>query len=178
MDAVVVGIGTVLADNPALTARAGGVPRQPLRVVVDSEARTPIDAQVLDGAADTLIAVAVDAPEGRRDALRAAGADVVGLPRSSSGLDLAALLDALQAKERHLLLVEGGATLSAGFLRAGLVDRVVGYLAPALLGEGLPLVSGLGITTIGAAMRLVLGDVTAVGGDVRIVADFQHSGGN
>jgi diaminohydroxyphosphoribosylaminopyrimidine deaminase/5-amino-6-(5-phosphoribosylamino)uracil reductase len=148
-------------------------------VVVDSDARTPLDAQVLDDAADTLIATADDAPLDRREALRAAGAEVVSLPRAMAGLDLAALLDALYSHECYLVLVEGGATLAGGFFRSGLVNRVVGYVAPALLGDGTPIVDGLGIASIADASRLELVDVVAVGNDVRITADVStHDGGN
>ncbi|HEX3706026.1 MAG TPA: bifunctional diaminohydroxyphosphoribosylaminopyrimidine deaminase/5-amino-6-(5-phosphoribosylamino)uracil reductase RibD [Mycobacteriales bacterium] len=177
-DAVVVGIGTVLADDPALTARGPAVARQPLRVVVDSDARTPTGAKVLDDAAKTLIAVAVDAPGGRREALRAAGAELVELPRSSSGVDLQGLLDELRVRERHLVLLEGGATLAAGFLQRERVDRVVAYIAPALLGEGAPVVGAFGVSTITDAARLELRGVSALGDDVRIVADVRRGGGN
>jgi diaminohydroxyphosphoribosylaminopyrimidine deaminase/5-amino-6-(5-phosphoribosylamino)uracil reductase len=174
-DAVIVGIGTVLADDPALTVRELDIGRQPLRVVVDTEARTPTGAQVLDGAAPTLVAVAVDAPPERVSALRASAADVLELPRGESGLDLAALLAVLHARERYLLLLEGGAGLAAGFLRAGLVDRVVAYLAPALLGAGTPVVGEFGPSTLDDALRLEPKGVTYLEPDVRIVATVERA---
>jgi diaminohydroxyphosphoribosylaminopyrimidine deaminase/5-amino-6-(5-phosphoribosylamino)uracil reductase len=170
-DAIVVGIGTVLADDPALTVRGIDVGRQPLRVVVDSQARTPTNSKVLDGAADTLIAVSSDSPADRRTALTDAGAEVVELPANDRGVDLAALVTVLHGRERHLLLVEGGATLASGFVVQGLLDRVVGYLAPALLGGGTSVLEAFGATTLGEAKRLLLREAVAIGGDVRIVAD-------
>lgn len=176
-DAVVVGIGTVLADDPALTARQADVGRQPLRVVVDSDARTPLSAQVLDNAAQTLVAVAVDAPADRVAALRATAAEVVELPRGTDGVELRALLSALYQRERLLVLVEGGARLAAGFLAAGLVDRVVAYIAPALLGAGTPVIGDFGAATIEAALRLEPRDLTYIDGDVRVVATVDRGGG-
>jgi diaminohydroxyphosphoribosylaminopyrimidine deaminase/5-amino-6-(5-phosphoribosylamino)uracil reductase len=170
-DAVVVGVGTVLADDPALTVRGMDVGRQPLRVVVDSRARTPLGSKLLDGAADTLIAVSTDAPAEGCAALRDAGAEVVELPQAGGGLDLAALLAALQGRERHLVLVEGGATLATGFMAQRLVDRVVGYIAPALIGAGTALLADFGVMTLADAPRLLLREASAIGTDVRIVAD-------
>jgi diaminohydroxyphosphoribosylaminopyrimidine deaminase/5-amino-6-(5-phosphoribosylamino)uracil reductase len=174
-DAVIVGIGTVLADDPALTVRELDIGRQPLRVVVDTDARTPVGAQVLDRAAPTLFAVAADAAPDRVAALRDRGADVVELPRGDTGVDLDALLAALHARERYLLLLEGGAGLAAGFLRAGLVDRVVAYLAPALLGAGLPVVGDFAVATIDHALRMQPTGVTYLDPDVRITATVERT---
>lgn len=169
-DAVVVGIGTVLADDTWLTVRDCPAPRQPLRVVVDGKARTPLSARILDDAAPTLVAVGTDADPTRSKALRDAGADVVELPRRGGRLDLGALLAHLHDREALQLLVEGGATLAGSFVRDRLVDRVVGYHAPALLGAGPPVLGDAGVTTIAAALRLTLRSVDRVGDDVRIDA--------
>ncbi|HVV76933.1 MAG TPA: bifunctional diaminohydroxyphosphoribosylaminopyrimidine deaminase/5-amino-6-(5-phosphoribosylamino)uracil reductase RibD [Mycobacteriales bacterium] len=176
-DAVVVGIGTVLADDPALTVREVDVGRQPLRVVVDSDARTPLGAKVLDEVAPTLIAVAGDAPADRVAALRGTAAEVVELPRTSAGVDLGALMGCLFEQERRLLVLEGGATLATGFLRAGLVDRVIAYIAPALLGAGSSVVGDFGVATIDRAVRLMPKDLTYLDGDVRIVATVEKAEG-
>jgi diaminohydroxyphosphoribosylaminopyrimidine deaminase/5-amino-6-(5-phosphoribosylamino)uracil reductase len=175
-DAVIVGIGTVLADDASLTVRDWPAARQPARVVVDTDARTPIGSKVLDGAALTLIAVAVDAPAERIAALRAAGAAVIPLPRDVGGLDLLALLAALRDREIYVSLLESGPTLAASFISGGLVDRVVGYHAPMLLGAGLPLVADLGVTALDAATRWQLSEVASLGGDVRIVARIPAGG--
>ena len=169
-DAVVVGIGTVLADDPQLTVRDLDAVRQPTRVVVDGAARTPVSARVLDDVAPTLVAVGHDADPERVKALRATSAEVVELPRREGRLDLAALLAELFERELLLLLLEGGATLAGSFVRDRLVDRVVGYYAPAVLGAGPPVLGAAGVSTIGDAVRLDVDDVSLVGSDVRIDA--------
>jgi diaminohydroxyphosphoribosylaminopyrimidine deaminase/5-amino-6-(5-phosphoribosylamino)uracil reductase len=169
-DAVVVGIRTVLADDTVLTVRDWPTQRQPLRVVVDGAARTPPSARILDDSAPTLIAVGEDAPDGRVETLRGAGAEVVRLPRREARVDLGALLAALHEREALIVLVEGGMTLAASFIRERLVDRVVGYHAPVLLGAGPPVLGDVGIDTLAAAQRLWVESVTPVGDDVRLVA--------
>lgn len=169
-DAVVVGIGTVLADDPQLTVRDEVAARQPLRVVVDGSGRTPLSARVLDDAAPTLVAVGADADPERVKALRSSSADVVELPRREGRIDLGALLVELFERDALLLLLEGGATLAGSFVRDRLVDRVVGYYAPALLGAGPPVLGAAGVTTIGEAVRLDVDNVTRIGADVRIDA--------
>jgi diaminohydroxyphosphoribosylaminopyrimidine deaminase / 5-amino-6-(5-phosphoribosylamino)uracil reductase len=175
-DAVVVGIGTVLADDASLTVREWPVQRQPLRVVVDGKARTPLSATVLDGAAPTLVAVGVDADARRVAALRDTGADVVTLPRTDGRLELTALLAELFAREALIVLLEGGATLAGSFVRDRLVDRVAGYHAPALLGAGPPVLADAGIATISDTLRLTVDDVSRVGDDVRVLASWQRAG--
>jgi diaminohydroxyphosphoribosylaminopyrimidine deaminase / 5-amino-6-(5-phosphoribosylamino)uracil reductase len=169
-DAVIVGIRTVLADDTALTVRDWPTQRQPLRVVVDGAARTPPSAKILDDAARTLIAVGEDAPEGRVETLRRAGAELLRLPRREGRVDLGALLAALHERQALIVLVEGGMTLAASFVRERLVDRVVGYHAPVLLGAGPPVLGDVGIHTLAAAQRLWVESVTPVGEDVRLVA--------
>ncbi|NUS84134.1 MAG: bifunctional diaminohydroxyphosphoribosylaminopyrimidine deaminase/5-amino-6-(5-phosphoribosylamino)uracil reductase RibD [Streptomyces sp.] len=166
-DAVLVGSGTLRADDPHLAVRGQGGARQPLRVVLDSKATIAPDARVLDGTAPTLVAVAEDAP-----AVRPAGAETVRLPRAASGpgLDIPALLSELHGRGVRSVLLEGGPTLAGAFLAARAVDKVVGYLAPALLGAGAPALADAGITTITRALRLELTDVTRLGPDLRITA--------
>jgi diaminohydroxyphosphoribosylaminopyrimidine deaminase/5-amino-6-(5-phosphoribosylamino)uracil reductase len=146
VDAILAGSGTVLADDPQLTARdAAGNPldRQPLRVVLDRAHRVPRTARVFDGAAETL---ALDAPD----------------PKS--------VLAVLAERGVVSVLIEGGPTVAGAFAAAGLIDRVVGYLAPALLGAGPAALGDAGIHTIGEALRLRLDDVTQLGADLRITA--------
>jgi diaminohydroxyphosphoribosylaminopyrimidine deaminase / 5-amino-6-(5-phosphoribosylamino)uracil reductase len=157
VDAVLAGIGTVLADDPRLTARNlrdGTLAiRQPLRVVVDSAGRTPPGARVRDGAARTWLATADEVgcgPDGR--------------------VDLRALLSALYERGVRAALLEGGPTLAGAFLAAGLVDKVIGYVAPKLLGAGAPALSGAGVSTIAEAIHLEFIDVTRVGPDLRFTA--------
>ncbi|WP_059008717.1 bifunctional diaminohydroxyphosphoribosylaminopyrimidine deaminase/5-amino-6-(5-phosphoribosylamino)uracil reductase RibD [Streptomyces specialis] len=171
-DAVLVGSGTARTDDPHLAVR--GIPdaRPPLRVVADTEATAVAPgARVLDGAAPTLVAVAADVPA-ERTAHLTGRAEVVRLPRAAhgSGLDIAALLAALHAREVRSVLLEGGPTLAGAFAAAGAVDEVTGYLAPALLGDGPQALAGAGITTIADALRLRVTDVTRIGPDLRITA--------
>ena len=175
-DAVVVGIGTVLADDTKLTVRDWPTNRQPWRVVVDGKARTPTSAGILDDTAPTLIAVGVDADAQRVKSLRDTGAEVVELPRRDGRVELSALLATLFEREALQLLLEGGATLAGSFVRQHLVDRVVGYHAPALLGAGPPVLAGAGVTTISDAVRLTFDDVARVGSDVRLVARMNRDG--
>jgi diaminohydroxyphosphoribosylaminopyrimidine deaminase/5-amino-6-(5-phosphoribosylamino)uracil reductase len=129
-------------------------------VVVDAGGKTPRDARVLDSTGRTLVAT-VGAPYDEEHGLV--------LPAGPDGrVDLAALLRALHEREVVSVLLEGGPTLAASFLRAGLVDRVVGYVAPALLGAGPAALGDAGIGTIADALRLRLDDVTRVGEDVRL----------
>lgn len=153
-DAVVVGSGTAVTDDPQLTVRdADGrdAARQPLRVVVDRRGRLPQDARVLDGAAPTLVS-------------RAAGP--------------AELLAELFDRDVRRVLLEGGPTLAAAFLRADLVDEAVVHLAPKLLGAGPGLVGDLGISAITGALQFETVEVTLVGGDVQLrLRPTRHTGG-
>jgi diaminohydroxyphosphoribosylaminopyrimidine deaminase/5-amino-6-(5-phosphoribosylamino)uracil reductase len=149
--AVLVGTGTVLADDPSLTVRNSDgelTGRQPLRVVMGHRPLPP-DARVLDGSAPTL------------------------LLRESDPLTV---LHELWQREIRQVWLEGGPTLAAAFVRAGLVDEVIAYLAPVLLGDGTSAVGGLGITTMDAALRLNPYDVTTLGPDVRVRATLVSPG--
>jgi len=143
VDAVLVGTGTALADDPSLTVRADDgtlATRQPVRVVMGSRP-IPADAALRNGAAPLLV-----------------------YPRQ----DPREVLADLAARGVQHVLLEGGPTLAAAFVRAGLVDRVRWYLAPALLGAGAPAVGDLGVPTIGAAIRLRVRGIAQVGADVRV----------
>ncbi len=136
-DAVVVGIGTVLADDPRLTVRHPGLPaKEPLRVVVDSRLRTPPDARVVRAGdpSRTVVACVTPAPPGPAARLRQAGVRVLELPGDAGRVDLRALLDALRAIDVIAVLVEGGGELGGALVEAGLVDRVAFFVAPRLLG--------------------------------------------
>ncbi|GAA2665418.1 bifunctional diaminohydroxyphosphoribosylaminopyrimidine deaminase/5-amino-6-(5-phosphoribosylamino)uracil reductase RibD [Streptomyces lunalinharesii] len=175
-DAVIVGSGTARVDDPQLGARVSGLAddavSQPLRVVVDSSASAvKAGARVLDGTAPTLIAVAEDADAAHLEGL----APLVRLPRAPGrGLSIPALLQALQARDVRSVLLEGGPTLAGAFLAAGAVDKVVGYLAPVLLGAGPSVVGDVGITTLTQALRLDVTDTDRLGPDLRITATVSH----
>ncbi|MBA6436339.1 bifunctional diaminohydroxyphosphoribosylaminopyrimidine deaminase/5-amino-6-(5-phosphoribosylamino)uracil reductase RibD [Streptomyces sp. GMR22] len=167
-DAVVVGSGTLRADDPHLAVRDREGATQPLRVVVDTAATIKPGARVLDDAAPTLIAVAEDA--GIAHLPRRPGVETVRLPRAETGLRIPALLAELHGRGVRSVLLEGGPTLAGAFLAAGAVDKVVGYLAPVLLGAGPAALADAGITTIAQALRLETADVTRLGPDLRVTA--------
>ena len=141
VDAVLIGVGTVLADDPSLTARTG--PRleklalqQPLRIVVDSRLRTPVKAQVLaqQDKAKTIIVATAAAPAARRSALQKKGIEILTLPALQGRVSLSPLLRELGRRGIMSLLVEGGGEVNAAMLKAKLVDHVRLYMAPLLLG--------------------------------------------
>jgi diaminohydroxyphosphoribosylaminopyrimidine deaminase/5-amino-6-(5-phosphoribosylamino)uracil reductase len=175
-DATVVGSGTQQADDPNLAVRGNDDPRldlssveakgQPYRVIVDTAARTPATAKVLDPSAPTIIAVAPDADASHLDGL----AEVIRVPRSDAGLDIAALLSALYAKDIKAVFLEGGPTLAGSFIAGRYIDRVINYIAPALLGEGKSGLMYAGIGTMAEIFRLELLHVGLSGSDVRLVA--------
>jgi riboflavin-specific deaminase-like protein len=171
-DAILVGVGTVLQDNPRLTVRLDPPPpgaRDPLRVVVDSALRTPLAANVLAGGAagGTLLAVTARAPAGRCDAARALGATVLALPADGAGrVDLAALLAALRERGVGSLLVEGGAGVITALLRARLVDRLAVCVAPKILGAGIKAIGDLGIVDLAQSLLLSELRATPYGADL------------
>lgn len=168
-DAVLVGIGTVLKDDPSLTTRLPEGGRDPVRVILDSSARMPLAARVLsqDSEAPTLVATTEVAPAERLAALRQAGAEVLVCGRGPQvNLDL--LLAELAAREIVSVLVEGGSTVNASFLLQGLVDKVVWFIAPRIIGgrEALGPVGGSGIRHLARAIRLTETVVKQLGADL------------
>jgi len=175
-DAVLVGIGTVLADDPELTVRhVRG--RDPLRVVLDSALRTPLDAKLVRhrSAAPTLLLHAPDAPAANRAALSSLpGVELAEIPRGVGGaLDIEAALRELARRDCVRVLVEGGARLHGALLDARLVDRVAVFVAPVLLGDGdaVPLARGRGIDAMADALRLRDVSITRLGDDVLFEGD-------
>lgn len=173
--AVLTGIGTVLEDDPMLDVRAVPITRQPHVVVVDSRLETPPEARLLGPAAQGLprqvwIYTAVDDPA-RRAALQAQGAQVVLLPNESGKVNLRAMLQDLARREVNTVHLEAGEKLNGSFLREGLVDECLLYLAPKLLGQGAGL-SNLGpLTALSEGVSLTLRDVAPVGEDLRLIAE-------
>jgi diaminohydroxyphosphoribosylaminopyrimidine deaminase/5-amino-6-(5-phosphoribosylamino)uracil reductase len=174
-DAILVGVGTVLADDPRLTVRHPELPpKEPLRVVADSRLRTPPDARVVRGGdpARAVLACVAPAPAGPLASLRARGARVLELPEDGGRVDLRALLEALRAMDVLAVLVEGGGELGGALLDAGLVDRVAFFVAPRLLG-GREAPGPLGGRGRGLKDALALTNVTMrrVGGDLLVEGD-------
>ena len=177
---IMVGIGTVLADDPELTSR---IPDQetksPLRVVVDSSSRTPLTSKLVRSAREipTLIAVAAQAPAERIAALEEAGCEVfVSQVAEHDRVDLLALL-AYLGKEKSIdsVIVEGGATLLWSFFAEGLVDRVQAYIAPKVFGgAGAPSpVQGLGVETPASAIQCSTPTITRLGQDILLECEVQ-----
>lgn len=172
-DAIVVGAGTALADDPSLTARGPHPPaRRALRVLVDGRGRVPPGGRLFTGPAPTLVATTDLAPEGRREAWRRAGAEVVTYEAAGGRVPLAALLADLGKRDAQLVLLEGGPTLAWSTVREGLVDKLVLYLAPLLVGgSGAPgVLGGEGVPTIGDGLPVQVRDVRWVGTDLRVEA--------
>ena len=171
-DAIMVGSGTVQRDDPQLTARDGTEPRprQPLRVVVDSKARTSPQARMFREPGQTLIAVTEVAVAASRRALEEAGAQVIALPAAEGLVDLRALLKELGGREIANVLVEGGGELLGSLFSQGLVDKVVAFLAPVIIGgtEAPTPVGGPGIEQMAQALRLRDVEVERLGDDLLV----------
>ncbi|NMM82091.1 riboflavin biosynthesis protein RibD [Acidovorax sp. SRB_14] len=167
--AVLTGIGTVLEDNPRLDVREWDTPRQPHLVVVDSQLLTPPDAQLFIAGRACYIYAAIQS-DAKKSALEARGATVVTVPGPHGKVDLPAMLRDLAQRGVNELHVEAGHKLNGSLLREGLVDELLVYLAPTLLG------SGLGMAHIGPLQALAQGqaleftDVERVGPDLRVLA--------
>lgn len=170
-DAVCAGVGTVIADDPRLTVRGVSGGRRPLRVVVDSAARTPSSAQVVSSDAPTVIFTAAADAEPAVTALKEAGVEVVNAPGEQGTVDLQEMLRILGDRGIVSLLLEGGATLAGAFAGGGLIDRYVFYLAPKLLGaSGAGALNGWVADAISDAAGLVISEVKRIGPDLRIIA--------
>ena len=169
-DGIMVGIGTVLADNPSLTTRLDSGGRNPIRIIVDSSARTPIDANVvIDRQSRTIIAVTERAPRDRIDALRDRGVEII-TAGSEERVDLRQLLKELAVREITSVMVEGGGTLNFSLLKAGLVDKLNAFIAPKVLGgrNALTGVEGEGFSTLREAIELAEVSTEMIGGDILI----------
>ncbi len=178
--AVLTGIGTVVQDDPSLTVRAAEFAlesprwpqqaRQPVRVILDTALKTPVQAKLLKQAGDTLIFTAAD-NEPAAHALREAGAQIIQVPATGVGLDLAAVLRELGQREINEVLVEAGATLSGALWAAGLVDELILYLAPVLMGDAARGLLHLpGLDTMAQRNALYITDIRKIGADWRITA--------
>jgi diaminohydroxyphosphoribosylaminopyrimidine deaminase/5-amino-6-(5-phosphoribosylamino)uracil reductase len=168
-DAILVGIGTALADDPRLTCRVmQGV--DPVPVVLDTELRLPTDAKLLTGARAAVVICADDAPE------RRLSADIVRVPRSSvgSGVDIGAALSVLAGRGLHRVLVEGGGQVHRSLLDARLVDTLHVYVGSVVVPGGLPWLAGPPLGNLDDALRLGAPEVTSLGDDVRLTYQLAH----
>lgn len=168
--AILTGAGTVLADNPSLTVRDIDIGRQPLRVILDGYLSMRPEAKLLKLPGKTLVVTAVD-DDADAEPLLAAGAEVLVLPEGPGKVSLKGLMQDLAEREVNELLVEAGATLCGALLDAGLVDELVVYLAPQLLGSGARGMFNIpDLAVMQDRVELEIDDVRAVGKDWRIVA--------
>ena len=177
-DAVVVGIGTALADDPQLDARIPGVARQPRRVVFDSEGRLPLSSQLVRGAPALPLTVVVGRAASRlqTDALEAAGADVIVATGENEPARVRSALDQLGAADVTSILLEGGPKLAGAFLDAGELDELRLFLAPVVLGgsNARDPLEGEGVERIAEATRALAFEVERIADDVLISARLRE----
>ena len=168
VDAVMVGVGTVLADDPSLTVRRVHG-KNPIRIVIDREAKIPPDARVMDRSAETIVAVSKMAKREKLEKLRAAGAEVV--LGGENEVDLRELLGELHSRGVRKLLLEGGSGLNWEMIRRGLVDEVQVAVAPCIVGgeKAKSLVGGAGFKNVGGGVKLKLSKVGRVGSDLLLI---------
>jgi diaminohydroxyphosphoribosylaminopyrimidine deaminase / 5-amino-6-(5-phosphoribosylamino)uracil reductase len=177
-DAVAVGIGTALADDPLLTARTEVAERQPVRVVFDSRARLPLDSALVGSLdeAPLIVVCAPEAPSAARDSLERAGAEVIVAPGRDPQARLVAALDELGRREIQDLLVEGGPMLAGSLFDAGEIDQLNLFLAPVLIGAGgaRALLEGEGVNRIADGLRPIALTRREVGEDLLVSARLRE----
>ncbi|HUN92961.1 MAG TPA: bifunctional diaminohydroxyphosphoribosylaminopyrimidine deaminase/5-amino-6-(5-phosphoribosylamino)uracil reductase RibD [Burkholderiaceae bacterium] len=169
--AVLTGIGTVRADNPRLNVRLVETSRQPIKVLLDSRLDVDPAARLFDGT-PVLVACAVE-PGARLGPLRDKGAEVIVLPDEHGKVDLTALMRELGRRGCNEIHVEAGFKLNGSLVSAGLVDELLVYLAPLLVGEAQGMVHLPALSDLGQARRLAFREVTQVGEDIRVLARWQ-----
>lgn len=172
--AILTGIGTVLSDDPSLTVRDIDIGRQPLRVVLDTKLRMPVSARMLGLPGKTLV-VAGD-PALSSSVLQTKGAEVLNMPCVGDEIDLQSLLEQLAKREVNELLVEAGATLCGALLKAGLVDELIVYLAPHILGNrARGMFNFPELADMAGRIAFQIQDIRAVGKDWRMIATVNNS---
>ncbi len=173
--AVLTGIGTVLEDNPRLDVRGHDTPRQPHLVIVDSRLETPLSARLFetlgqgDQARQIWIYTATEGAAGQRTALQKQGATVIDMPGPGGKVDLAAMLQDLARREINELHVEAGHKLNGSFIREGLIDEFLVYMAPQLLGPGQGMANLPALTTLSGSVKLAFHAVERIGPDLRLL---------
>ncbi len=172
--AILTGIGTVLADDPALDVRLVETARQPVRCVVDARLDTPPTARLFDSPSPVVLFTA-STDTARRAALQARGAEIVEVAQQDGRIDLAAVLDALAARHVNEIHVEAGARLNGALLRTGRVDELLLYMAPTLLGAGRGMADIGTLASLDDGIAFGFHDAAKVGADLRILARTRSS---
>jgi diaminohydroxyphosphoribosylaminopyrimidine deaminase/5-amino-6-(5-phosphoribosylamino)uracil reductase len=176
-DAIVAGAGTALADDPSLTVRDPSYRgRPPLRVLVDGRGRVPATGDLFDASAPTLVATTGLAPVERREAWRTAGAEVVAFEDENGRVPLSSLFEHLGKRDVQAVLLEGGPTLAWAAVEERLVDKVVLYLAPTLIGgaDAPTVLGGRGFAPVANALPLRIRSFDMVGQDLKVEADVHR----
>ncbi|MFY4729536.1 bifunctional diaminohydroxyphosphoribosylaminopyrimidine deaminase/5-amino-6-(5-phosphoribosylamino)uracil reductase RibD, partial [Nitrospira sp. BLG_2] len=181
MDAILIGVGTVLTDDPSLTTRTGPrldklARRQPLRIIVDSRLRIPLKSQALSlqDKAKTIIATTAAAPAARRSALQKKGIEILTVPAIQGRVSFPALLNQLGRRGIMSLLVEGGSEVNAAMLKAKLVDHIRLYVAPLLLGgrDAKGVIGGESPARLAGAIKVQHVMTRSIGDDVVVEGDL------
>ncbi|OIJ10714.1 riboflavin biosynthesis protein RibD [Anaerobacillus alkalilacustris] len=170
-DAILVGIGTVLADNPTLTTRIETGGKNPIRIILDRTLRTPLDSNiVINKEAETWVVTSVQAPKTKQDELEKLGVKVVKVAHDK--IKIKDLLQILGKKGITSLFVEGGSAVNDSFLRAHAINELITYIAPKLIGgkEAPTSFSGIGFSKIENALPLTIKEVKQIGDDIKIVS--------
>jgi len=174
VDAIMVGVNTIIADNPRLTAkccggRGGTGKMQPLRLVVDSKGKVPLNAHIFEPPGEVLLAVAAPFDSVKREKFVEAGAEIVELPAREGSVDIVELLKLLGKREIVTVLVEGGGKLLGSLFDNHLVDKVLAFISPIIIGgrEAVS-VGGNGIDNVAKALRLSRVDIKSFGDDILV----------
>ena len=173
-DAIMAGVNTVIADDPRLTARDGSdgpeCEEQPLRVIVDTGARTPATASVFTGSGKTLVAAGRAPDPAQAESLKQTGAELCVLPLADGRVDLGELMALLGQREITSLLVEGGGRLLGSLFDGGLVDKVIAFIAPVIIGgeAAETAVGGSGVERIADSIRLERVTTDTIDGDIMV----------
>ena len=172
-DAVMVGINTVLYDDPQLTSRdinGDPFPNQPMRIIVDSKGRTPPNSKLFDGPGQTLIVTSTNIKSIPKE-LKKSGAELLNLESKGDGVDLENLLALLGNRGVVNLLVEGGGHLAGSLFDLGLVDRVIAFIAPTIIGgiNAPSPVEGIGVESLSKSFNIMNGTTEKIGNDILVI---------
>jgi len=174
--AIVTGAGTILADDPSLTVRTETVTRQPLRVIVDQHLSTPPDSKIFSQTGEVMIVTQSENAEASR-VLAEAGAEIIQLSVASSGMDFVQLMQLLAERDCNEVLIEAGATLAGGIMESGMVDELVQYIAPQIMGANARGMFVLpSIQSMDDRIELSFEDVRKIGDDLRVTAKVLNKG--